>query len=69
MTRFQELQRIRLAIQHKNDSELQWALGYCQMRVGIAGQFSKGKAQQKHWSKIERQVRAALLESDAQNSS
>jgi len=67
MTRFKELQRIQLAIQHKNNTELKWALEYCQMRVGIAGQFSK--SQQKHWSKIEQQVRAALFESNPQNSS
>jgi hypothetical protein len=68
VTRFKELQRIRLAIQHKKISELKWALDYCRMRVGIAGQFSKQSAQQKHWRNIEQQVGAPMSESDPQNS-
>jgi hypothetical protein len=29
MTRFKELKRIDAAIEHKNNAELLWALGYC----------------------------------------
>jgi hypothetical protein len=56
MTRFKELARIEPAIAHNNKSELEWALGYCKMRLGIAPR----KDHQKYWHKVERQVRAAL---------
>jgi len=36
MTRFKELRRIESAIEHQNEAELQWALGYCKMRIEIA---------------------------------
>jgi hypothetical protein len=56
MTRFKELKRIESAIEHKNSAELQWALGYCRMRLGIASR----KDHQKHWYKLEAKVRQAL---------
>jgi hypothetical protein len=56
MTRFKELRRIEDAIEHKNRTELQWALGYCRMRLGIASR----KEHEKHWRKIEAKVRRAL---------
>jgi hypothetical protein len=34
MTRFKELARIQDAIKHRNESELRWAVEYCQMRCG-----------------------------------
>ena len=57
MTRFRELQRIESALKHKSESELQWALGYCKMRLAIAVR----KDHQKYWRKLERDVRAALV--------
>jgi hypothetical protein len=56
MTRFKELQRIEDAIRHKNESELEWALDYCKMRLGIAFR----KDHQKHWRSLERKVQDAL---------
>ena len=56
MTRFKELQRIEAAIEHQNKADLQWALGYCKIRLSIAPR----KDHQKHWSKIERKIRQAL---------
>lgn len=56
MTRFKELKRIDAAIEHKNNAELLWALGYCRMRLGIA----PGKDHQKHWHELEAKVRRAL---------
>ena len=61
MTRFKELQRIESAIKYKNASELEWALGYCKMRLGIAPR----KDHQKHWRNLERKVQDALGELQA----
>lgn len=56
MTRFKELKRIEAAIEHKNTSELQWALGYCKMRPQIAPR----KDHKKHWRQLENKVRKVL---------
>jgi hypothetical protein len=48
MTRFKELKRIELAIEHKNKKEILWALDYCNSRL----QFAKMKSQIKHWTKL-----------------
>jgi hypothetical protein len=58
MTRFKEQRRIETAILHKNEAELQWALNYCKMRLQIAAL----KHHEAHWRRIEKRVRAALLE-------
>jgi hypothetical protein len=58
MTRFKELKRIESAIEHKNETELQWALGYCKMRLQIA----TVKQHETHWRRIEKRVKAALVE-------
>jgi hypothetical protein len=56
MTRFKELKRIEAAIEHKNRADLQWALGYCKMRISITSR----KDHHKYWTGVERKVRAAL---------
>jgi hypothetical protein len=56
MTRFNELKRIEAALEHKDQAALQWALGYCTMRIKIATR----KEHVKHWRKLENKVRAAL---------
>jgi hypothetical protein len=56
MTRFKELARIETAIQHRNTSDLQWALGYCKMRQSI----STRNEQIEHWKQIEKKVIHAL---------
>jgi hypothetical protein len=63
MTRFPELSRIQAAIKHKNQSELQWALGYCKKRLSIASH----KHHLKTWNDRIREIEAALEELD-QNS-
>jgi hypothetical protein len=63
MTRFKELRRIEAAILHRNEAELRWALEYCEMRVKIASQVATMKRQGPYWRRMEKQVRAALLES------
>lgn len=35
MTRFKELARIQAAIKHRNESELRWPAGYCQISCGL----------------------------------
>ena len=62
MTRFKELRRIEAAIEHRNEKELRWALGYCTMRIDVAGKVSTMKRQQSYWRRIEGKVRTALLE-------
>jgi hypothetical protein len=52
MTRFKELKRIEAAIEHKDHVELEWAIGYCKMRLRIAGK--------KYWRQMERKVTKAL---------
>jgi hypothetical protein len=56
MTRFKELSRVEAAIAHNDKADLQWALGYCKMRLSIAPR----KGHQDYWHKIERKVRQAL---------
>jgi hypothetical protein len=58
MTRFKELRRIEPAIEHTNKPELEWALGYCKMRLGSAPR----KDHQKYWHKLERRIQNALAE-------
>jgi hypothetical protein len=60
MTRFKELRRIEEAIQHRNEAELAWALGYCQMRCKVARAAHTMRKQDKYWSQMERKVRAAM---------
>jgi hypothetical protein len=56
MTRFKELKRIEAALEHKDRAALQWALGYCTMRIKIATR----KEHVKEWREIESKVKAAL---------
>jgi hypothetical protein len=35
VARFKELVRIEAAIEQKNKPELDWALGYCKIRLGL----------------------------------
>jgi hypothetical protein len=56
MTRFKELSRIQAAIKHRNESELQWAAEYCQMRLRTAAR----KEHSKYWHGIQREVEDAL---------
>jgi hypothetical protein len=56
MTRFKELKRIEAAIQYRNKAELEWALAYCRMRLGIAPR----KDHQKHWQQLANKVRKAM---------
>ena len=58
MTRSRELRRIEAAIEHRNESELQWALRYCEARQRLA------KTHSSHWYRIEKRIRAALAEID-----
>jgi len=58
VTRFKELKRIEIAIKQKNALESQWALGYCNMRLGIASR----KDHQKYWRNLERTVQDALAQ-------
>jgi hypothetical protein len=67
VTRFKELRRIEAAIEHRNEKELRWALGYCTMRIGVAGQVATMKRQQLYWRRIEGKVRTALLELEARS--
>lgn len=59
MTRFKELSRIEAAIKNRNKSELDWALSYCTMRLGLAAD----KQHIKHWHRLEESVLQALEES------
>jgi hypothetical protein len=56
MTRFKELSRIQAAIKHRNESELQWAAEYCQVRLRMAAR----KEHSKYWHGIQREVEDAL---------
>ena len=55
MTRSKELRRIEAALVHKNEAELRWALGQCQIR-------KKWQARSDIWYRIEKKIRAALDE-------
>jgi hypothetical protein len=56
MTRFKELARIQAAIKHRNESELRWAVEYCQMRLRMATR----KDHTKYWRNMEREVTNTL---------
>ena len=56
MTRSKELRRIEAAIEHKNEAELRWALGQCELRRKHA------LASSSLWYRIEKEIRAALDE-------
>jgi hypothetical protein len=64
MTRFKEMRRTEEAIEHKNQTELQWALEYCQMRYKVAKAVNSMRKQEKHWCQIELKVRAAMENSN-----
>jgi hypothetical protein len=64
MTRFKELRRIQEAIEHKNQTELQWALDCCQMRCKAARVVYSLREQEKYWSQMEHKVRAAMENSN-----
>jgi hypothetical protein len=52
MTRFKELARIETAIEQGNKADLEWALGYCRMRLSIAAR----KEHLQYWKQIEKKV-------------
>ena len=58
MSRFKEQRRIEQAIEHKNFSELEWALDYAEMRLNN----SQMKHHEKHWSKIKKSISQAMEE-------
>jgi hypothetical protein len=60
MTRFKELRRIEDAIEHKDASELGWALDYCTTRRKLATTVYSMRKQAKYWQQMESKVRAAL---------
>jgi hypothetical protein len=60
MTRFKELRRIEHAIEHKNEAELRWALGYCTMRRKLAATVPAMRKQEKYWRQMESKVRSSL---------
>ena len=60
MTRFNELKRIESAIERRDRRELEWAVGYCRMRLQIASR----KDHQKYWREFERQIQKILTDSD-----
>ena len=53
MSRFKEQRRIDAAIAHKNTSELQWALEYCQMRLKTSGMKEHEKSWRKNIKRLE----------------
>jgi hypothetical protein len=55
MTRSKELRRIKAAIASKNEAELRWALGQCEIR-------KKWQALSGLWYRIEKEIRKALDE-------
>ena len=55
MTRFNELKRIEAAIEHRDKVQLEWASGYCEMRLKIASR----KDHQKYWRQLSEKVRTA----------
>jgi hypothetical protein len=56
MTRSKELRRIEAAIEHRNEAELRWALGQCELRK----QWQAGHSHL--WYRIEKQIREVLAE-------
>jgi len=63
MTRFKEVKRIEQAIERRNEAELRWALGYCQMRCKVGRKVHAMRKQAEYWSEMERKVRAAMKNS------
>ena len=55
MTRSKELRRIETAIAQRNEAELRWALGQCEVR-------KKWQASSDLWYRIEKEIKAALDE-------
>ena len=60
MTRFKELRRIEHAIEHKDESELRWALDYCKLRRKLVTTVYSMRKQEKYWQQMESKVRFAL---------
>ena len=56
MSRSKEIRRIESAIAQKNQAELRWALGQCELRKRLAKRHSD------YWYRIEKQVRTVLAE-------
>lgn len=56
MTRVNEVRRIEAAIEHRNQSELEWALQQCEVQKRYAGAHSG------LWYRLEKRVRAMLDE-------
>jgi len=56
MTRTNDVRRIEAAIEHRNQSELEWALDQCELQKRYAGAHSG------LWYRIEKRVRATLDE-------
>lgn len=56
MTRFNELKRIESAIEHRDKPALEWATGYCKMRLQIA----RRKDHQQYWRRMGQKVQEAL---------
>ena len=56
MTRSKELRRINAAIEHRNEDELRWALGQCELRK----QWQPGHSHT--WYRIEKRIRELLAE-------
>ena len=60
MTRFKELKRIELAIEHRDKKEIEWALHYCKSRL----HFTKMKSQIKHWTKLIDKLKSEINRSE-----
>ena len=60
MTRSKELRRIERAIQHRDETELQWATEYCRMRLHHIRVLDKRV--ESRWRKLEKRIREALGE-------
>ena len=60
MSRFTELKRIESAIENGDRRELEWAVGYCRMRLQAASR----KDHRKYWREFERRIRQLLTDSE-----
>ena len=58
MTRFKEKRRIEAAIKNKDIRDLEWAQGYCAMRIRLATRADH----EKHWRALATKVDAAVAE-------
>jgi hypothetical protein len=58
MTRSKEMRRIEAAIAHRNEAELRWALGQCELARKFREQF--GTRHSSRWYRIEKEIRVAL---------